>query len=266
MISLKKAVDKFLRLLYPHRCPICGEIPPSSDAPQLCPDCAVLFASELSIRCPDCRLPAPQCLCTPKKLTDVVSEVNGRQFLCTSFYQPGVKSSVVNKLIYAVKYNADDTAVRIFAQMLSREILLHFHKAGKPIGECIITYPPRSRNAKRRIGFDQARRLARLCAEYTGAQYASLFTRQGGKEQKNLRHAERIQNAENAFRLNNPQACRGKCVILCDDVLTTGATLSACAALLKQAGANEIIIAAAAKTVSKARTKSSSAQDVWFQK
>ena len=264
MISLKKSAERFLRLLYPYRCPLCGEMPPSSDAPQLCPECAILFESELSIRCPECRLPAPQCLCTPRRIANTASKIGNRQFLTTAYYQPANRASAVNRLIYSLKNDMDDTAARIFARMLSREILLRFQQTGENICDWVISFPPRRTKTKREIGFDQAERLARLCAELTGARYVSLFKRIGGMEQKRLTDDERSKNMESAFRLKRHSHCRGMRVILCDDVLTTGATLSACAKLLKKAGASEIMIVTAAKTLSKMRLKPSAPETAWF--
>ena len=55
--------------------------------------------------------------------------------------------------------------------------------------------------------------------------------------------------AEGAFRVPNAQAIRGKTVILVDDVMTTGATLNACAVVLVEAGAKAVCAVTVARAV-----------------
>jgi len=56
-----------------------------------------------------------------------------------------------------------------------------------------------------------------------------------------------MENLHNAFRLRKNADVRGLRVLLIDDVLTTGSTLSECARVLKRAGANSVHAATAAR-------------------
>ncbi len=58
---------------------------------------------------------------------------------------------------------------------------------------------------------------------------------------------ERMQNLRNAFRLRTGQDVQGSRVLLVDDVLTTGSTLSECARVLKNGGATSVYAATAAR-------------------
>ena len=62
-----------------------------------------------------------------------------------------------------------------------------------------------------------------------------------------LDRAERMENLHNAFRLRKNADVRGLQVLLIDDVLTTGSTLSECARVLKRAGAISVHAATAAR-------------------
>ena len=53
--------------------------------------------------------------------------------------------------------------------------------------------------------------------------------------QTKLAHADRAKNVENAFILLRPDAIEGKHVLLVVDIITTGATISACANILAEA-------------------------------
>lgn len=249
MNLFRRIRDTVLDTLFPRRCPICGVLPEKSDAAQLCPDCALLFDAERTVRCPVCRRPAPSCRCTPLLLRDRLDFIGTRQFVTSMFYQPDTPSSFCSRMIYALKDDTDDTAARILARDLSREILRHFLKSGEDVRHFIITYPPRTKQKRDEVGFDQAERLARLCAEYTGARFLPLFSRRGGTVQKALSGSERLQNAEASLFLRAPKKCAGQRIILCDDVLTTGSTVAACAELLRKAGAVSVFCATAAVSI-----------------
>jgi ComF family protein len=59
----------------------------------------------------------------------------------------------------------------------------------------------------------------------------------------------RRRNVLSAFRVPDPGRVKGKCVLLLDDVLTTGATAEACARALKRAGAAKVHVLALARVV-----------------
>ena len=65
--------------------------------------------------------------------------------------------------------------------------------------------------------------------------------------QKKVPLARRYENQKNAFRLRDAHLIRGQCVLLVDDVLTTGATCSEAARLLKAAGAKDVHVLVAAR-------------------
>ena len=68
------------------------------------------------------------------------------------------------------------------------------------------------------------------------------------KQQKQLNAAEREKNAAHSFELASAADVSGKTVLLVDDVCTTGSSLAACVAWLKDAGAARVICAVVAKT------------------
>lgn len=66
--------------------------------------------------------------------------------------------------------------------------------------------------------------------------------------QARLDRAARLGNVAGAFRVRMPARVRGRRVLLIDDVSTTGATLAACAAALREAGAAEVTALVVART------------------
>jgi ComF family protein len=101
---------------------------------------------------------------------------------------------------------------------------------------------------ERARGFNQAQLLAELLAKSSGLPLVSALQRvRYTTTQTAFDRAERMQNLRNAFRLRKKMDVRGSRVLLIDDVLTTGSTLSECARVLKKAGALCVYAATAAR-------------------
>jgi len=60
------------------------------------------------------------------------------------------------------------------------------------------------------------------------------------RKQSLLDPMERYRNVRNAFAVTEPSVVRGKRIVLVDDVYTTGATINACALVLREAGAESV--------------------------
>lgn len=103
----------------------------------------------------------------------------------------------------------------------------------------LISWPPLSPKGLRRRGFDQARLLAHAVAQARGATETPLLRKTNAAGQQSLLHdpAARRANALGAYTLLDPAQVAGKRVLLVDDVVTSGATLSECARVLLTAGA-----------------------------
>ena len=84
-----------------------------------------------------------------------------------------------------------------------------------------------------------------------------LYIKNPGRPQKELNREERLRRAKAAFACRPGTDLTGKRVLLVDDIITTGATASACAAALLQAGAIGVTAAAiaAAEELPKAQQK-----------
>lgn len=110
------------------------------------------------------------------------------------------------------------------------------------LGDCraeAVAWAPLSPAKRRRRGYDQSELLAREVAKALGIPAAALLeTVRETATQHELDRAARLENARGAYRAR-PEAA-GKALLLVDDIVTTGATLAACAQALYDAGAREI--------------------------
>ena len=203
-------LDRVLDLLYPRRCMFCRRI----------------MDREPGILCQACRnsLPPP-----------VKGKKRGEFYKrCVSVcsYEDQVRSSIIR-----YKFSGCSFYAGVYGALLAEEIRREL--AGE--FDCI-TYVPISRKRLRRRGYDQAR----LLAEAVGRELDMpvLCTT---KKIKNTRPQSRISgaaarraNIQNAYRAVDPAAFAGLRLLLIDDVLTTGATLSEVSRVLLSHGAESV--------------------------
>jgi ComF family protein len=115
-------------------------------------------------------------------------------------------------------------------------------------GASIVVPVPLHRVRERSRGFNQAAELAR----HLGVPVVPALRRvRATASQADLPAARRHANVRDAFALRRGVDVRGLCVVLVDDVSTTGATLEACARVLRDAGAGEVRAITAARVVSR---------------
>lgn len=111
-----------------------------------------------------------------------------------------------------------------------------------------ITWVPLSRAHLRRRGYDQARLLAEAVAKRKGLPCVpTLVKLHNTQTQSSLRSpAERKKNVSHAYAVSDPEAVRGKHLLLIDDIVTTGSTLAECGRMLLAAGARQVSAATVA--------------------
>ena len=91
-------------------------------------------------------------------------------------------------------------------------------------------------------GYNQCAYLAKALARRLGRSYVPFALRRKGspERQGRLTEEERRENVVGTFGVLRPAAVRGRTVMVVDDIMTTGSTLSECAAELKRAGASRV--------------------------
>jgi ComF family protein len=107
---------------------------------------------------------------------------------------------------------------------------------------------PLHRSRQRERGFNQAellarglrRKLARSAGAVPAFDTRCLRRVRATLPQSGLGHRARVENVQHVFSAKQERV-RGRNIVLVDDVMTTGATASACALTLKRAGASKVI-------------------------
>lgn len=115
---------------------------------------------------------------------------------------------------------------------------------GDVVPDCV-TWVPVTKKRRRLQGYAHAETLGKMTAEalHLPVRGGLLTEHAGALRQHQVSGAERAQYAARFFHTG--QDLRGQCILLTDDVLTTGSTLRRCTGLLKECGAERVIIATA---------------------
>lgn len=202
-----------LDLLYPPRCAFCRG----------------LLEEPRALMCPDCqgKLPWLEGTAAEQKL-EFIS-------LCVSplRYRDQVRESIQRYKFSGMRWYSRTYGV--LAAQCARD-----HLDGR---YDLITWVPVSRRRKRERDYDQAYLLARETAAQLGCRPVSLLEKfrdnppQSGIEEDARRRA----NVLGVYRAVHPEALAGKRVLLIDDVVTTGETMSECARILRTAGAADVV-------------------------
>jgi competence protein ComFC len=135
---------------------------------------------------------------------------------------------------------------RFLAPLLGE--LLREHLQLRPLHADIVVPVPLAPRRQRERGFNQALLLAEEVASAAqGIVLPDALARQDRRAQQTLGAADRLTNLAGAFSCRTPASIEGQRVLIVDDVVTTGATISACADVLANAGARRITALAFAR-------------------
>lgn len=217
------------QLFFPPTCLRCG-----TEGIWLCASCGQTIPDRLYCWCPDCAA-----------LVDAQHVRRNHTLPVANVYSLlPYQESWVSAAIWAAKYQGAYRIMRRFGQLLAdRADALRLDPA-----TMVVSFVPLHVRRRRERGFDQAEELAAAFARCTGLPIAQVVERnKATTSQATLPAAERRQNMTDAFRQlridqNTDCVVSKKNVILLDDVVTTGSTVTAVAALLQRLGAHSVTV------------------------
>ena len=216
-------------VVLPPRCPGCGEIVDGDDR-----FCAACFGDLQALgppQCACCGLPLPHdgdaaalcgaCLADPPPFARARA--------------PFAYGGPARQLVLALKHGRRLHLARMMARAMLRA-------AGDLPDDAIIVPVPSHRWRLWQRGFNQAATIAYHLARQSGRPLTvdAVDRIKPTPTTKGLGRRARQKNVAGAFRVARPEQIRGRTVVMVDDVMTTGATVSACAAKLIKAGARQV--------------------------
>lgn len=241
---MRSFIDALLAVLLAPRCAACARL---LDRPTSGPVCAACWNSILPLTPPLCDLCGD-----PLPSWRLVSFPVALCARCRRLSRPidrsraiGAYDGALRSIVHAFKYDGRRSLAKpLGALMKTRgmDVLCH--------ADLAVPVPLHS-SRRRERGFNQAEDLAR----HVGLPIVAALRRvRRTPAQADLPAAKRHGNVKGAFALGRESGpVAGKIVVLIDDVSTTGATLDACARVLKEGGAREVRALTAARVVTQRR-------------
>lgn len=233
--GLSRTLRQLRWVLYPRRCPFCDRVLGNQPA---CPDCADGLA-ELR-RAPSMRLRGSK---------HYLGRLDGAA--APYRYTDLVRRAVLRAKYQGAPWAAVELGVEMARLLFGSEIRMC---GSEPLPEpvpgldrgydCILPVPASSKKR----GYNVPERMAQPLARAVGVPVVTdaLTRARSVRRQEGLSLDERLANVAGAFQVARPEAVEGKRILLVDDVLTTGATASACAQALLDAGAQSVFAVALA--------------------
>ena len=205
-----------LRLLFPPKCVLCHK----------------LLAKHETDLCHSCRETVKLIPKQKRKIHFVA------QWTAMWYYKDDVKSSIHRFKFFRCRHYAD-----IYGRLLAMRIQETF-----PEGFDVLSWAPISPARWYKRGYDQGKLLAKAVGKELGiSPIRTLWKVRDTPPQSGFKdHSMRRANVLGAYQSFLPKRFAGKRILLLDDVITSGSTISECARILLTAGAKEVICAAVA--------------------
>lgn len=214
---MNSIIESLLRVIYPHTCPVCGQ---------------VMVEGERSM-CMACRMELPL---TGFHLTPDFNDLHRRAMhlrvplerAAAMFYYE--RHSPYSAIIHRIKYGSMPSEGRTLAREYASTLLA----AG--FFDSIDALQPIPLSTSRLItrGYNQSHHIALGIADVTGLPVVRLLSARRHSSQTRKDTASRLANARGTYSLR-PHAVAPAHVLLVDDVITTGATMLACAEAIVRA-------------------------------
>ena len=212
------AVHVLLDLVYPSRCIVCRELM-GPEPPGICPACLAA-------------MPAPE---EPKRRVEFVDR---KLYL---FSYTGKYRDAMLRYKFGRRQLYGFALGRLLGARIQSELAGQYD---------LISWVPLHPLRKLRRGFDQSRLLAKAAGKVLGLrpQLTLRKVRNTLRQSSMPTASARRANISGAYRVVHPEQFRGKRILLIDDILTTGSTVSEAARTLLTAGAAKVHCAAPALT------------------
>ena len=225
-------INDFMSLIYQRLCPCCK---------------GTLLLHETHI-CTACEVGLPKSSNHLDGNSELIRVFAGRVPLIKAYslyrYQ---KSGKVQRLLHAIKYKGQKETAEYLGFLFATYLLSSDTLSGM---DGIIPVPLHRRRLKMR-GYNQSEWFARGLATGSGIPlFTNMLERNvATSTQTRKKKYQRWENVEGVFRLPDPALLCNKHVLLVDDVITTGATIEACALAILEAAGSRVSIATIGITV-----------------
>ena len=224
-------LQELLQIVYPTICAACNNQLPRSE----------------SILCISCQLALPYTNYWQIRQNKIEQKLWGRfefnRAAALLFFE---KQGGVQRMLHSLKYKGKSEIGVYLGEMLAQKLMEgHWPKPD------VITFVPLHWKKEKLRGYNQCLFIANgINNVWNVPVVPDVIQRVKASESQTRKNMfDRLENVQDIFELSKPDVVRNKSVLLIDDVLTTGATIEACAATLHQAGGVQLNIATIAFSV-----------------
>lgn len=139
------------------------------------------------------------------------------------YYEP---QSEISRIIYSMKYRRHPENAEHMGRMVAKE----FGASGFFNDIDAVLPVPLARKRQRSRGYNQSFEIAKGIKGVTGIAVINdaIVRRTFTESQTHKSRWQRMENVEDAFELRKPELLHGKHILMVDDVVTTGSTITAC--------------------------------------
>lgn len=197
-------------------------------------------------RCVGCgRVIAPQRLFCARCRRSLPSEPRLRRFAQPGaffVYAPFVYQGGIRRTLHALKFEGERSLAAPTGQLMAAAL-------PAPLKFDMVAFVPMRPDKQAERGYNQSELLARAVAKALGCPCVPLLKKvHSTSTQHELTREERLKNPLGAYRAD--RRAEGKCILLIDDIVTTGSTICECAKELYRSGAKAVVglCAASAET------------------
>jgi ComF family protein len=216
-------VEALMQIVAPHLCLGCAKI-----GTPLCTNCKYNITSEPFSGCILCGKHSPEGVCAQHD-----------SGVCKAWVV-GNRQDVLKNILNAYKFEYLKSAAHSLSDMLDTALPLLPHNS-------VIVPVPTAAGHVRERGFNHINVLARLLAKSRDIRVVPLLSRSSSTTQHRLNRVNRQHEASKTFFINSAISIDPTTpVLLLDDIITTGSTITAAAKVLAEAGVETIMVAALA--------------------
>lgn len=243
---LRETSDALVSVVFPGGCRICDNLLLNSHRLPICEDCLSSFARVPNIICELCGRPLPG-LAQKAGTPQLCPACQDKTYAFDRARSFAIYQGPVVQAILLLKFEQIEPLGNWFAQRLAELV----QSEGIALAADVVVPVPLHRDRERERGYNQAALISKpLAKRLRLAHKAVLLMRTRARPDKRiLSLEERWECVRGAFATRPGCHVDNLRVLLVDDVLTTGATLDACARTLRQAGARSVIGLTVARAV-----------------
>lgn len=230
MVNMKGLYKYLIDFIFPNRCPCCNKLIKWNEL--ICEYCIKDFPKIKIEPCIKCG--KTNCICG--------NDLSYDYCVATTYYEGIIKRGILNlKLKNGIN----------FAEYFAEIIVIKLNELHLTDKIDIVTSVPMSKNKLIERGYNQADVIARIISKKINKPLINNLIKKKNINfsQHELNYDQRLNCAQDIFYVNNNNKyLNNKCVLLCDDVITTSSTLNECSKLLKKLNAENVLCAVIATT------------------